>query len=454
MVRVFSLLLAAAMLASAPATISNDPPDVDITSPYYIVVDADDPSIVYYERDPDEHCIPASTMKIMTCILTLEHVADLSETTVVTKQAANLKDSNSLMGMFYGETLTIDQLLHGMMLVSGNDAALMLANYIAGSVEAYAEMANAKAAELGMTNTHFLNASGAYRGGQYSTARDMAILMSYALKNDRFRELISTVKYTIEPNDVRKRADELENSNRLISDDPETSDVYCPLAIGGKTGSTVNGGKCLVAAGELDGARVIVVLIGADEPNSYDMHRRMPHVFANAKFLIEYTLENDYIPVSPATLGFTYQTNAVASDTGVSFPVSAQFGEEAIARLTKAQSDQLSADLSLLKVETSLDGSLSDISAGDIVGSISCSFGERELFTGDLVADTDAVATPAPTMAPMSVAPVTPTPEPEPTGLLEGLNTGVLIFAGLSALLLINLIVLTVILVRKRAKNR
>jgi D-alanyl-D-alanine carboxypeptidase len=223
-------------------------------------------------------------MKIMTCILTLEHVEDLSETTVVTKQAANLKDSNSLMGMFYGETLTIDQLLHGLMLVSGNDAALMLANYIAGSVADYTDMANAKAAELGMTNTHFLNASGAYRSGQYSTARDMATLMSYALKNERFRELISTVKYSIEPNDVRKRADELENSNRLISDDPETSDVYCPLAIGGKTGSTVNGGKCLVAAGALDGARVIVVLIGADDPNSYDMHRRMPHVFATRNF--------------------------------------------------------------------------------------------------------------------------------------------------------------------------
>ncbi|MEZ4628314.1 MAG: serine hydrolase, partial [Eubacteriales bacterium] len=171
MTKVLSLLMAAFTLLSAQPTISNDPPDVELVAPYYIVVDADDPSIVFYERDPDEKCIPASTMKIMTCILTLEHVQDYNELVEVTKQAANLKDSNSLMHVFAREKLTVDQLLHGLMLVSGNDAALLLATHIAGSVEAYCELANAKAAELGMVNTHFLNASGAYRGGQFSTAR-------------------------------------------------------------------------------------------------------------------------------------------------------------------------------------------------------------------------------------------------------------------------------------------
>ena len=203
--RVFSLLMAALTLlpAPAPANVSTDPPDVEIVAPYYIVVDAEDPSIVFYERDPDEKCIPASTMKIMTCILTIENTEDFSELVEVTKKAASLKDSNSLMGVFAGEKLTVDQLLHGLMLVSGNDAALLLATHVAGSVEAFAELANAKALELGMLNSHFLNASGAYRGGQFSTARDMAVLTAYALKNEKFRELIATKEYTIEPNDVR-----------------------------------------------------------------------------------------------------------------------------------------------------------------------------------------------------------------------------------------------------------
>jgi D-alanyl-D-alanine carboxypeptidase len=182
MTKVLTLLLAAMMLlpASTP-TISNDPPDVELVAPYYIVVDADDPSIVFYERDPDGKCIPASTMKIMTCILTIENVKDYTELVEVTKKAATLKDSNSLMGMFAGEHLTVDQLLHGLMMVSGNDCALLLANYVAGDEEKFAELANAKAAELGMVNSHFLNASGAYRGGQYSSARYMAILTAYAL---------------------------------------------------------------------------------------------------------------------------------------------------------------------------------------------------------------------------------------------------------------------------------
>jgi D-alanyl-D-alanine carboxypeptidase len=422
---------------------------VEIVAPYYIVVDADDPSIVFYERDPDGKCIPASTMKIMTCILTLENIKDYSELIEVTKQAANLKDSNSLMGVFAREKLTVDQLLHGMMMVSGNDAALLLATRIAGSIEAYAELANAKAAELGMVNTHFLNASGAYRGGQYSTARDMAILTAYALKNDKFRELIATKEYTIEPNDVRKRPDTLVNSNRLISDDPATSEVYTDLCIGGKTGSTVTGGKCLVAVGELDGARIIVVQIGADDLQSYDVHRRMPKVFANAKYLIEYTLNNDYVPVSPTSLGFEYHDDVTPGGQTTSFPVSARFAEDAVHRLPKAMAEALDKDPSKMEVVTELNDDLADAKAGDVVGTISCSYEGRALFSGDLVADTDAVPTPTPTIEPAAVTPA-PAAEEAPAELLANANIGFYIFAGLSVLLTGSLIVLIVLNLKKR----
>ena len=230
MLKALSLLIAAIFLLPASAVVSNDPPDADIIAPYYIVVDADDPSIVFYERDPDARCIPASTMKIMTCILVLENLKDLDETIVATKQAAGMKDSNSLMHVLAGETLTVRDLLYGMMLVSGNDAALLLATRVSGSVTAYADLANAKAAELGLKDTHFINASGTFNSKQYSTARDMARLTSYALKNEMFCQLISTVSHTIEPNNVRKEPLVLVNSNRLISDEP-TSDCFSPLAL-------------------------------------------------------------------------------------------------------------------------------------------------------------------------------------------------------------------------------
>ena len=99
-----------------------------------------------------------------------------------------------------------------------------------------------------------------------------------ALSNDMFRTLISTPRFTIEANDVRKKPMELVNSNRLISDDP-TSECYSSICIGGKTGSTDRGGDCLVSVGGLDGARVICVLIGADDTNHRDANKRMPKVF-------------------------------------------------------------------------------------------------------------------------------------------------------------------------------
>ena len=449
MYRIISFLMAALMLLPASVPVSSDAPDANVAAPYYIVVDADDPSIVLYQRNADDQCVPASTMKIMTCILALENIKDFSEEVEVSKQASNLKDSNSLLGVYAGEKLTCDQLLHGLMMVSGNDCALLLAIHVAGSVAAFSDLANAKAAELGMVNSHFINASGAYRSGQYSSARDMAILTAYALKNEKFRELISTKTYTIEKNEYRKKPELLENSNRLISDDPATSDVYTDLCIGGKTGSTENGGKCLVCVGELDGARIIVVQIGADDPNSYDMHRRMPKVFANAKKFLEYTLNNDYTPVTPDSLGFTYTTKATAKGEKDSFPITAEFDESAVRRLPKDMADVLAKDLTKMEVTTKLNDDLTSTKAGDAVGTISCVYEGRALFSGKLVAGTDAVATPAPTATP---APATPEPVPEETAgdLLANANPGVYIFGALSILLTISLITLIIIYLKKR----
>jgi D-alanyl-D-alanine carboxypeptidase len=447
--RLLPLLMAAMLLLPAPVEVSNDPPDVKIVAPYYIVVDADDPSIVFYERDPDERWIPASTMKIMTCILTIEHVEDYDEPVVVTKQAANMKETNSLMKMYAGETLTVDQLLHGLMLVSGNDAALMLATHIAGGVAEYTDLANAKAAELGMVNSHFLNASGAFRGGQYSTARDMALLTAYALKNEKFLEIISTVTYTIEPNGPRKKTSVLKSTNRLISDDPETGAAYCSLCIGGKTGSTLNGGKCLVAAAELDGARVIVVLIGADDLNSYDVNRRMPKVFANAKFLLEYTLENDYTPVTPGFLDFTYSVEVASAAGAAPLAVSARFDESAVRRLPNAMAKELAADITQMEVTTELYDALADAKAGDVVGSISCTYQGYALFSGELVAESDAVVTPMPTVEQLTNTPE-PAPQAEADDRLANIHPGVFVFGGLSVLLTASMVALGVMIIKKR----
>lgn len=451
MIKFLSLLMSAMMLLPAAAKVETAPPDAKILAPFYIVVDADDPSTVFYEKNADDRCIPASTMKIMTCILTLENVKDLDDTVVITKQAASMKETNSLMHVLAGETLSIRQLLYGMMLVSGNDAAMTLANYVAGSVAAFAELANAKAAEIGMTNSHFTNASGAFNGKQYSTARDMALLMSYALKNEMFRTLISTARYTIEPNDVRKEPLELVNSNRLISDDP-TSDCYSSLCIGGKTGSTDRGGDCLVAVGQKDGARVIVVQIGADDTNHRDANKRMPRVFQNGKLFIEYTLENDYATVTPESLGVTYSNEITPEGMSAPLSISAQFDEGTEGLLPKALAEKLLADPSAVETTTQLNEDLSAIQPGDAVGTISCSYQGRALFSGSLIAAADSPAFATPTVAPVIETPV-PEAAETPVEALSHASMGVYIFAGLSVLLLCSLIVL-IILNLKSAMNK
>ena len=225
-----------------------------------VLIDASDPETPLYAKNPDAPIIPASTTKIMTCILAIEMAGDLSAAVAVPDEAARLGGSNSRMGLVRGESLPMRDLLYGLMPVSANDAALAIACHLAGSAEDFAALMNGKAAALGMEDTRFAAPSGVYRSGYTSTAHDMARLMAYAMRSGTFRQIVSAAEYTVPANGVRRHELHLVNSNRLISD-PETSSYYYEYAIGGKTGTTTVGGKCLVAVAERDGAVLIASLM-------------------------------------------------------------------------------------------------------------------------------------------------------------------------------------------------
>ena len=316
--------------------------------PNCIVVDQNDPTIVFYEKNADVKSVPGSTMKIMTCILAIELCEDLEQKVVVTGQAAALKETNSLMGVIRGESLSVRELLYGLMLESGNDAALLLAITFGGTVEGFAELMNAKAAEIGMVNTHFVNSSGAYKSGQYSTARDMAILTCYALKNEMFRTLVSTVHYTIQPNDVRKHALEMTNSNKLLSD-PAGSDLFYEYATGVKTGSTGVGGKCLVGSASKDGAGVVAVMLGVTEGGS--KLARMSQVYRDTKAIMDLALTTRYVTLTPKELGIDASFTAdVEGGTQSSVSAVAAFTPESV-RLPDVIAEKIKADPSLLMAE-------------------------------------------------------------------------------------------------------
>lgn len=202
---------------------------------------------VLFARDADSKSLIASTTKIMTALIICEQ-CDLDETVRIPKEAVGIEGSSVYLRE--GEELTVRELLYGLMLRSGNDAAVALALHCAGSVEAFSEKMNEKAAELGMKNSHFCNPHGLDAEGHYSTARDLSLLAAAAMENESLREITSTKSISF-----GQRS--LQNHNKLL--------WRYEGAIGVKTGYTKAAGRILVSAAERGGRRLICVSINAPD---------------------------------------------------------------------------------------------------------------------------------------------------------------------------------------------
>lgn len=210
---------------------------------------------VLYEKNADEHMLIASTTKIMTAIVVLEH-CDLDDLVEVDSRSAGIEGSS--MYLKAGESYTVEDLLYGLLLVSGNDAASALALHVADSMEEFAELMNAKAAELGMTESSFKNAHGLDEEGHYSTARDMAKLAAYCMGNEDFARIAGTVSHTV-------GEQTLVNHNRLLRE--------YDGCLGLKTGYTMAAGRTLVTCAERDGARYVCVTL--NDPDDWDDHKAL-----------------------------------------------------------------------------------------------------------------------------------------------------------------------------------
>lgn len=220
---------------------------------------------VLYEKNADEHMLIASTTKIMTAIVVLEH-CELDDLVEVDSRSAGIEGSS--MYLKAGESYTVEDLLYGLLLVSGNDAASALALHVADSMEEFAELMNAKAAELGMTESSFKNAHGLDEEEHYSTARDMAVLAAYCMGNEDFARIAGTVSHTV-------GEQTLVNHNRLLRE--------YDGCLGLKTGYTMAAGRTLVTCAERDGARYVCVTL--NDPDDWDDHKALyDWAFANYSF--------------------------------------------------------------------------------------------------------------------------------------------------------------------------
>ncbi len=216
---------------------------------------------IVFSKDANVRRSMASTTKIMTSLIALEAGTPEMEITVTDKMVAV---EGTSMGLLPGDKVTLRTLVCGMLLCSGNDAANTVAVVLGGSVEGFAKLMNARAAEIGMTNTHFVTPSGLDNEEHYSTAYDMALLGSEAINNPQFLSICSQRHITVEYGNPPYRRT-LSNHNRLLQ-------CY-PNAIGIKTGFTKKSGRCLVSAARKDGVTLVAVTLCA--PDDWNDHIRM-----------------------------------------------------------------------------------------------------------------------------------------------------------------------------------
>lgn len=215
-----------------------------------------------YAYNPDVKVEPSSLVKIMTGYIVAEK-GNMTDAVTVTEEAlTGISASAASSNLLPGEVLTVEQLMHCMLVSSANDAAAVLACYVAGSQDAFVELMNTYAAELGCTQTNFTNVHGLYDASQYSSARDLSRILDGALKNDDFRRIFCTTHFTVPAtnlSDVRY----LSTANYLMSYD-EVAAYYDPRVIGGRTGVTEAGQRHLATLAQSGNMELICISLGSE----------------------------------------------------------------------------------------------------------------------------------------------------------------------------------------------
>lgn len=241
---------------------------------------------ILYEKNSTKQMYPASTTKILTAILVIEN-CKLDEIVTVRESAlSNIPSGYVTCNLQVGEQLTVNDLLYALMIPSANDAAYVLAEYVAGSVEDFSTMMNDKARELGCKTTHFVNPNGIHAESHYSTAYDLYLIGNYAMKNETFRKLVATTEYTLPATEQYPNNDRiLKTTNELLNENSKS--YYYKNAIGIKTGYTSKAGNCLVAAASRDGLEFIAVVLNGGTTNE-GLNSR----YVDSKKLFEYAYDN------------------------------------------------------------------------------------------------------------------------------------------------------------------
>lgn len=226
---------------------------------------------VMYSKNAFERLYPASITKVMTALIAIKY-GDLTDTVTVTEDAVITEAGATLAGIHPGDQLTMEQLLYGLMLPSGNDAGAAIAVHMAGSIDAFAELMNREAQKLGATGTHFMNPHGLTNADHYTTAYDLYLIFNEALKQPEFRKVTGTTSYTADYTDGSGNpvSTTWEGGNWYMVGQRQTLDGLTVFS--GKTGTTSAAGFCLIMASrdQKEKEYISVVLKAPSRPGLYD----------------------------------------------------------------------------------------------------------------------------------------------------------------------------------------
>ncbi len=344
---------------------------------YLVNLDTD---TAVYSKNADKKCYPASTVKIMTYIIVTEQVENLEGTKVEIKeevldQLAGTGSSLSGLEDYIGEQLSVFQLLHCMMVSSGNDAALVLADYLGkGDIDAFVKLMNAKAKELGCKNTKYTNPHGLHDKNQYTTAEDMLKITRYALTTPYFTDVTDTAEYYISGDDE----DPLENTNKMIIADEK--DYYYEYAHGIKTGTTDEAGRCLISTALKDDVSYMCIAFNAPcyDEDGYELETN--YAILESKKLYEWAYKN-----------VTMRTVLGVSDKVATIDINYGEGADKVALVPEyAYSTMLANNIKdediviTAKCQEVIDA---PVTKGTILGTATVTYNGEELTKVNLVAD-------------------------------------------------------------------
>ena len=330
---------------------------------------------IVFAQNADEKLYPASTTKIMTAILALEY-GNLADTVTVSANAVkSLEGTGSSVMLKEGEQMNMLDMVTYLLVASGNDAANALAEHISGSTAAFVDLMNTKAKELGCTDTHFANAHGLHDENHYTTARDLLKISQYAMSNGTFAELVKIDK-TVLPATNMHAEQTISTTNHLISL-WRSRDYFYEGAIGIKTGSTTPAGLCLVSGIQSGDLTYITVVLGATKAEDGTMGSMTETIklldYVKGGFQIQSMVNGtDPVAEAPVALGKDADTVVLVPENGFTALLPVDFKQEDVTCTYKINED--------IKAP---------VAKGDILGTATYSYNDKEYVTLNLVANDD-----------------------------------------------------------------